>query len=187
MTTPEIIAQVVGFVTCGVACSSYFPKNKFFYLLFQLLVNVLFGVQYTLLTAWSGVINNAISCLKIIYIMLKERKGKNINNVELVVFMLVCVIAGAFVIDGWIDIIPIVNSVLFTFAVCQNNKIVLRIIVMVTCALWVVYGIFVGSYVSAVYSFVEMIVAGATIFKVKMEQKNEEKLNNQCQDTCSNE
>ncbi len=178
MTTEEIIAQVVAFITCMVACSSYFAKNKFLYLMLQTLVNLLFGVQYFLLGATSGLVSNAVSVAKYIYIIIKEKYGKQINNVELVAFMIISVVVGAFAVEGWLDLIPIINSVIFTYAVCQNNKLVLRYIVAFVCALWIVYGIFVGAYVSAVYSFAEMIFALVTIIKIKRGEKNEQTSDN---------
>ena len=180
MTTNEIIAQVVAGVTCAVACSSYFAKNKYLYLLLQLVVNILFGVQYALLGALSGVVSNAVSCVKYIYIMVKDRFNKDINTVELIIFTAISIVVGVgaivwggtWFIEGWVSIIPIINSVAFTYAVCQNNKIVLRGVVIGCCTLWTVYDFMVGAYVSAAYVLFEMIFAVVTLVKIIKQSKN---------------
>ncbi len=182
MTTKEIIAQVVALITCAVSCSSYFAKNKILYVVLQLITNVLFAVQYSLLGAISGIVGNVVSVVKYVYIIIKESRGKKINLVEQIIFMVASVICGAFVVKGWIDLIPIVASVLFTYAVCQNDKIVLRVVVMCVCALWTAYGLIVGAYVSAFYAFLEIIFAFATIIKIKRGLKYEKERNSKRQD-----
>ncbi len=171
MTTNEIIAQVVAAITCAVACSSYFAKNKYLYLILQLIVNILFGVQYALLGAYSGVVSNAVSCIKYVYILIKDRFNKDINTVELIIFTAISIAFGVWAFDGLVSIIPIVNSVAFTYAVCQNNKVVLRSIVIGCCSLWTVYDFMVGAYVSAAYVLFEMIFAVVTLIKIVKENK----------------
>ena len=165
--TDFLIAQSIAVVICVVACGSYFAKKKSIYLFLQLLVNLLYGVQYLLLGQLSGTVSNAVSSFKYVYFIYKEKTGRENNKKELLIFLALSVILGVFVIDSWFSVIPIITSLLFTYAIWQESEIVLRVVVIICCNLmWVVFNLFAGAWVSAVYSFAEMTFAAVTMIKI---------------------
>lgn len=183
------VAQVVALINCALACVCSFAKNKNLYLALQIAVNVLYGVHYALLGAYAGSLCNVASIIKLIYIAIRERQGHKINNTEMVVLMIISAGLGFIGFDGVFSLIPLFNSVIFTYAICQDNKAVLRGIVALCCALWVVYGIYTKGYVAAVFSFCEMVfnVFNCIKFLILPKKSNGENLdeqqsvNNDCQ------
>ncbi len=166
LMTVFFIAQSIAVVICVIACGSYFAKKKSIYLFLQLLVNLLYGTQYLLLGQLSGTVSNAVSSFKYIYFIYKEKAKKENTQKELLIFLLLSVVLGIFAIDSWFSVIPIITSLLFTYAIWQKSEIVLRIVVIFCNLLWVIFNLFAGAYVSAVYSFAEMFFAAVTMIKI---------------------
>lgn len=164
--TNFVIAQLIAVVICVVACSSYFAKKKSLYLFLQLIVNILYGAQYFLLGQMAGTVSNGISSVKYVYFIHKENANKQNTKSELLVFLALSVILGVFAIDSWFSVIPIVTSLIYTYAIWQKSEIVLRGIVIFCNLLWVIFNLCAGAYVSAVYAFAEMAFAAGTMIKI---------------------
>lgn len=165
------IAQILAVFICIVSSISYLSKRKDTYLAEQLLVNVLYCAQYIILGAFSGAISNVISLIKYIVFYINAKNNKKNPKWQVVLFCLISVILGCFALKEWYTIVPIVTSVIFTFAIWQDNPIVLRAIVIICSILWIVFNIAVGAYVSAIYSGVELIFALTTMIKLLVRRK----------------
>lgn len=177
--TNFMIAQLIAVVICVVACGSYFAKKKSIYLFLQLIVNILYGTQYFLLGQLAGTVSNAVSSTKYVYFIYKEKVKKENTKTELLVFLALSVILGILAIDSWFSVIPIVTSLLFTYAIWQKSEITLRAIVIFCNLLWVVFNLCAGAYVSALYSFAEMAFATITMIKlIKLRRSQDAKDSN---------
>ena len=164
--TNFMIAQLIAVVICVVACGSYFAKKKSLYLFLQLIVNILYGTQYFLLGQLAGTVSNGVSSTKYIYFIYKEKVNKENTKTELLVFLALSVTLGVLAIDSWFSVIPIVTSLIYTYAIWQKSEIVLRAIVIFCNVLWVIFNLCAGAYVSAVYAFAEMAFAAGTMIKL---------------------
>lgn len=160
------VAQIFAVLICVVSSISYLSKRKDIYLAEQLLVNILYCLQYVILGAFSGAISNVISLAKYVVFYGNAKKNKKNPKWQVIFFCLISVALGCFALNKWYTIIPIITSVIFTFAIWQDNPIVLRAVVIVCNILWIIFNIAVGAYVSAVYSGVELIFALATLIKL---------------------
>ncbi len=164
--TAFFIAQCIAVVICIIACASYFAKRKSVYLFLQLLVNLLYGTQYLLLGQLAGTVSNGVSSFKYVYFIYKEKTGKENTKKELLVFLILSVVLGVFAIDSWFSVIPIITSLLFTYAIWQESEIVLRAVVICCNIMWVIFNLFAGAYVSAAYALAEMVFAAVTMIKI---------------------
>jgi len=160
------LAQIIAVLICIVSSVSYLSKRKDTYLAEQFLVNVLYCLQYIILGAISGAISNAVSLVKYIVFYFNAKRDRKNSKWQVVFFCLISVILVCFALNEWYSIIPIITSVIFTFAIWQDNPIVLRVIVIICNILWIIFNIVVGAYVSAVYSAVELIFAFVTMIKL---------------------
>lgn len=167
MDIPFLIAQVVALLCCAVSCASYLAKKRRYFLCWQLVNNVLYGTQYALLGAFAGVASNTVSIAKYAIFIHNNSKGKDNSKAELLVFLVLSFGMGLFFLDGWYTAVPIVTSLLFTFAAWQKSEKLLRVIGIVCCALWIWYNLLVRAYISATYSFVELLCALVTLIKRK--------------------
>lgn len=157
------VAQGLGVLICIVSGISYLSKRKETYLAEQLLVNVLYGTQYLLLGSFAGAISNAVSLIKYVVFYHNAKKGRQNPLWQVFFFCVLSVVLGLFALGEWYTWVPIITSVIFTYAIWQDNPIVLRAIVIVCNIMWIVFNIAVAAYVSALYSFVELMFALVTM------------------------
>ncbi len=163
---PEFwIAQVIAVIICVISAVSYFKKAKSGFLLLQVLVNILYCLQYALLGIWSGVIGNAITVVKFWSFRNDAARGVKTSLKKSVIFCVVSVVFGLFGIgDGWFALIPIICAVLITYATAQDNAVKLRICYTVANLLWIIYNFMGRAYVSSVYSAFELVVSLVAVF-----------------------
>lgn len=161
-----IIAQILALVACGISCASYLFKKKTHFLLFQIAVNAAYCIQYCLLNAPSGAVNNGVFILK--YIIFFIIAYKNLENPKWLMFLFCgfSVVFGTFAISEWYTVIPIIASVLFTYALWQDSPVVLRITAAVCDVMWILFNILTSAYVLAVYSAVELVFIIVTMAKL---------------------
>ncbi len=167
-------AQVLGFIICILSSLSYFTKKKSSYLYAQLSVNVLYAAQYFMLGSVAGGINNIVSLAKYIFFAHNAKKGKENTKASILFFCALSIVLGIPAISGWHTFIPLITSLLFTYAIWQENPIVLRIIAMICNVLWVIFNFQVQAYVSMVYSIFEFIVAFITLILIIRKGKKDE-------------
>ncbi|MBP3431384.1 MAG: YgjV family protein [Clostridia bacterium] len=85
---------------------------------------------------------------------------------------------------SWLDIIPLLTSLMFTCAFCVKNLQTMRWIVIVPNLLLVFYNILCRTYVSAVLGFIEVVVIVVAIMKFYKASKS---LQNKIENTNSSE
>ena len=129
-------------------------------------MNVLYAAQYFMLGSVAGGINNIVSLAKYIFFAHNAKKGKENTKASILFFCALSIVLGIPAISGWHTFIPLITSLLFTYAIWQENPIVLRIIAMICNVLWVIFNFQVQAYVSMVYSIFEFIVAFITLILI---------------------
>ena len=102
------------------------------------------------------------------------KKGKENTKASILFFCALSIVLGIPAISGWHTFIPLITSLLFTYAIWQENPIVLRIIAMICNVLWVIFNFKVRAYVSMVYSIFEFIVAFITLILIIRKGKKDE-------------
>lgn len=160
------IAQGVCLAGYLLSCVSYLTRNKTKYLFLQVGVNLLYGVQYTLLAAWAGVVNNAVFVGKLLVFGCYSGHGREAPRTLGIVFCLASVVFGIYAWTDWFSLIPIVAATAYTYAVWQDRQWVLRLIVVLCDALWIVYNVHVGAWVAALGSAVELVVTALTLIRL---------------------
>ena len=126
----------------------------------------LYGVQYGLLGAPSGVVNDLVCFAKYLFVFLFLLHGREAPRWGGILFAACSVLLGAFAVRGVVDLVPIVTALLFTYAVWQKNPYVLRGCAIACNAMWIWYNLRAGAYVSAVYSGVELVMTGVTVVRL---------------------
>lgn len=168
------IAQMLGFIICILSSVSYFTKKKTSYLYAQLSVNILYCMQYFMLGSVAGGISNIVSLAKYIVFANNAKKGKNNSKASMLFFCVLSIVLGITAVNGWHTFIPIITSVIFTYAIWQDNAIVLRLIVILCNVLWIIFNYKVRAYVSMAYSFCELVFALITLILLVRKGKQHE-------------
>lgn len=161
-----ILAQALALTGCCISCGSYFTKRRTLYLLLQMVTVTLYGVQYGLLGAPSGVVNDVVCFAKYLFVFLFLLYGREAPRWGGILFAALSVLLGAFTVRGIVDLVPIVTALVFTYAVWQKNPYVLRGCAILCNAMWIWFNVRAGAYVSAVYSGVELVMTAVTVVRL---------------------
>ena len=105
--------------------------------------------------------------MKWIKIWKNEKEHRENPKSVLLIFLGLSLGIGLFFLDGWHTVVPLITSLLFTFAAWQKDERLLRVIGIVCCSLWIWYNLSVRAYVSAAYSLAELLCALVTLIKRK--------------------
>lgn len=157
------IAQAIGFIICLIATHGYFRKTREKFLNSQVIINVLYCIEYGLLGVWSAVVSNVLSTVKFISFEQDAKKGRKTSFAKSLFFCALSIVFGILVFDGWMSLVPVFSAVLITFATAQENPIALRVVFAVVNVMWIIFNFVNKAYVSCAYSAVDLIVSVVTM------------------------
>lgn len=162
-----ILAQVLALFAILFWVISILLKNKKNILLMQVIANGIYGIEYLLLGAFSAASMNFLSFLRLLvyyfYALLNIKMPKWI----LFVFIALVLLFGIITYDGLISLLPIIITVLYTYAFWQNNLNVARIIYIVAAIIWIYYNYEVGAYVGIIGNALEIITGLISLIKYR--------------------
>ena len=162
-----ILAQVLALFAILFWGISILLKNKKNILLMQVIANGIYGIEYLLLEAFSAASMNFLSFLRLLvyyfYALLNIKMPKWI----LFVFITLVLLFGIITYDGLISLLPIIITVLYTYAFWQNNLNVARIIYIVAAIIWIYYNYEVGAYVGIIGNILEIITGLISLIKYR--------------------
>lgn len=167
-----IIAQVLGFISLVimVICVQFKQKSKI--VIFNTMANFINAAQYFLLGALTGGIISLLNALRCIVFYFYTRKGLKPSLIVLIIFEITAVVSGAIGWQSWWSIVPIIASVLFTYALWQENIIVIKIFSGVAGLSWSIYDIVVKAFMGAIQQFAQFVSAMIAIILLKRKPKN---------------
>ena len=162
-----VLAQVLALFAILFWVISILLKNKKNILLMQVIANGIYGIEYLLLGAFSAASMNFLSFLRLLvyyfYALLNIKMPKWI----LFVFITLVLLFGIITYDGLISLLPIIITVLYTYAFWQNNLNVARIIYIVAAIIWIYYNYEVGAYVGIIGNILEIITGLISLIKYR--------------------
>lgn len=141
----ELITQGLGALGIIAGIISFQCKKHKWILFFRTLNEFLFGVQYLLLGAYTGMMMNFIGCVRNIIFSNNVAKNRK-NTVAVLIFSGIFVLFGILTWAGPKSILIMVAKVLTSLAYGNKNTTVVRTVVLITSSCWLIYNSFVGSY-----------------------------------------
>lgn len=161
-----IASQIVGVFAFSFYLASYWQKDRRALLLLSIVECILFGIQYFLLGSITGAIINIVGILRSTSFIYKG-KNKFMSG-----YAMPAIIHGlyffnaVFTWSGWITIIPTVASFLKCHTMWQNNTKSIRRLGIPIQFLWLIYGIYLNSYVSIFFQIVLIISIAVAIVRL---------------------
>lgn len=170
-----ILAQICGFISLVimVICVQFKQKSKI--VMFNTAANVINTIQYFLLGALTGAICSIINTIRCIVFYIYTKKGLKPSLIVLIIFEITAVVSG---IIGWQSgwsIIPIIVSVLFTYALWQDNILLIKIASCTAGLGWSIYDIVVKAFMGAIQQFSQFTSAIIAIILLKRKSKSDSK------------
>ena len=172
-----IVAQIVGVLalTLSIIGSQQNTDKKF--LFFQILINVLYSLQYFLLNATAGLsicLINTIRCV-IFYFCKKKEKS---SILALSMFVILYLILGIYTANNLFDIVLMSGTIIYTYALWQLKMKVTRLGSFVSIASYIVYNVAVKAYSALILDFIDLISISVAIVRYDI-------LNNNRKTNCS--
>lgn len=144
-----IIAQILGFTSALILCSSYIVKNKKSFLLLGIFGDVVYGLSFVFVNSLGTGIIALLSCLQSTAFYFFEKKNKVMPKWIAGIFAVSFVWIGVKTVSTYWDIIPIVIYVWYTFALYIKDIEKIRIMYFIPNVILVAYDIVVTAYASA--------------------------------------
>ena len=171
-----IIAQIIGFIALVYTCVSIQQNKKIRVLVYQMIANFLYFLQYIFLDALSGACTSFLGLMRYIVYYQYEKNNKEKSIFILFLFSAIAIIIGVFTYNGVISLLPPITALMYTYGTWQNNLKRFRIIAVIVPICWFVYNFFVGAYVGMISTVIEFSSAVIAIYRLdirKKERKNE--------------
>ena len=159
MWTPEyILSQISVIIATIIFAITYFTKNKKIILVLGLVSIIFYMLEYMLLHSYIAAGVNFLSFLRTIWFYINDAKGKKQDYVSLIVSMVAFIVVSILTYTNYMDIIVLFASVLFTYAIWQQNILVYRVLSVIASICWIVYNIYCFTIMGIILEVVLLIV-----------------------------
>ena len=141
-------AQFIGFIGVIVNIISIQMKEKKNILFFFAMSNFLFAVNFVSLNSYTGGVICFIAGIQTIISYLHKKRDRAFPKTLIPVYIVISLAAGIISYRAYIDILPIICSVLFTFSIIQSKEKHIRLLTFINVLLWIAYDFVSKAYVA---------------------------------------
>lgn len=173
-----IAAQIFGILVIISNVLAMQMKNKKQIILMFILANLFSAINFILLQSYSGAIICIFAIVQTFINKLFENKNKQVPKIVIGIYIIISIILGAITFKGYIDIVPIICSILYTVTIIiQDKEKNIRIISLINIILWILYDIVCQAYTAAISDSLMTIstIIGMYRFDYKRNKKLKEK------------
>jgi hypothetical protein len=163
ITMSFYIAQFFGILVIISNVLAMQMKKKNQILLLFILANLFSSINFLLLKSYSGAIICVFAIGQTVINKLFENRKNSIPNVVIGIYIAISIILGLITFKGYIDVLPIISSILYTITIIQKKEKNIRRITLINIMLWVVYDMFSMAYTAAISDFIMTI---STLFGI---------------------
>ena len=160
----EIIVQLIGVLGFIFLMLSYYKKAKIQILFMQILSSIIFTIHYYLLSGITGAVCSFINIIVMLLIYWFEKmKKKKISLILVLIpfFTLVCFISW----KNIFSIFPILATILASVSFLCNKETTIRIIGIINCICWIIYGLIYVSYSGIIFNTITIITTTIALIK----------------------
>lgn len=157
-----VLAQITGIICTIISLSITHFKKLNHIIIGEVVLNAVFGINYALLGAWSGLAVALAATVHSLCVTYFNNNDKKIPLWISFVFVGLYAIITAFTFTGIKDIFPFISSVMFTLAITQKVPLKYRLLKATLSVMWLVYDLCVmsyGSVLTRILSIVSHVIA----------------------------
>lgn len=159
--------QLIGLLGFCILVLSFYKKEKAIILTYQITSNFAYTVHYFLLGGLSGAFCSLIGIIRNIALI---KSKKNIVIVPLIIFLYLLVTIIFY--EDIYSIFPMIANSIYLIMLTSDKKQNLLIGALLSSLMWILYSIFVGSYVSIVTETILFISNFIQLIKLKKKEGN---------------
>lgn len=157
--------QLIGLLAFCILVLSFYKKSAVTILTYQITANFAYGVHYFLLGGISGALTSFIGIFRNI-VFIKTNKNKKIFAG---IFILLYLIATIIFYEDFYSLFPMIANSSYLISMLKGNKKSLLIGGIINSSLWVLYSLFVNSYVGIITE--SIIIISNTIQLIRLKNK----------------
>ena len=151
------IAQIFGIGAMISLFLIYQQSNRKNLIFAKLCADICWSVHYLCLGAYGGIVPNAVGIFRELVFMQREEKKWANNPVIPIIFIVINWCIGFFTFSSPINILPIAASTFVTISLWLRRPILTKIISIPVSLTFLVYDIFVGSYIGVLNESIAII------------------------------
>ncbi|MBQ8868374.1 MAG: YgjV family protein [Oscillospiraceae bacterium] len=158
----EIVAQIIGIVVTILCIVSTQLKRKWQMLFISFVANFLNVIMFFLLNGvTSAVMVSLTASAQCAVNCFLAYKNKEPSTIQRIIFTVLYVVSGVLQYSVFLDILPILASLLFMVSVFQKTEQKLRIFCLANAVVWIVYDSIIGTtaVLGQIFSLVSILVA----------------------------
>lgn len=164
-----IIGNLIAIIASGLMIYTGILKEKKKIIYVQTIQIGLLVLSNLVLGGITGAIINIISCIRNI-LCYKEKLGLK----EKILITIVSVLLSIYFNDmGVIGLLPVLATTLYIWLMSTKNIIHLKMLLIVTSSIWLVYDLFINLYVSVIFEFTNIVVNFISIIQIKRKKNND--------------
>lgn len=162
-----VIGNIVAFIGCMLMVYTGLIKEKKKIIFVQTIQIGFLIASNLILGGITGAIINSISCVRNI-ICYKDRLGKK----EKIILVAISTALSLYFNNlGIIGLLPLVSTISYTLLMDMKDVIKFKILIIFTLILWFIYDIFIMSYSSAAFDFLNILTNVIAIYQIKNNKK----------------
>lgn len=149
-------------------------KKKKQIIFWYVLGNMLSSIMFFLLRRYSGA---AICLFAIVQTFINsyfEKNEKNVPKTIITTYIIISIILGVITFNGYIDIMPIICSILYTIMILQKKESNIRKTALINIIIWGVYDFLSKAYSGMISDLITTIATLVGIYRFDIKEKNVE-------------
>ena len=162
-----IVGNIIALVASVIMVLSGYIKNKDKIIFVQAVQIGLSVISNAVLGGITGAIINFISFIRNV-LCYKNRFG---IKEKLAIILVSTALSLIFNNIGFIGVLPLVSTIVYTLFMDTKDVIKLKVLIIFTMVLWLIYDLYIKSYTSAIFDFANIIANIISIFQIKYKNK----------------
>lgn len=159
------IAQFFGVLVLIANILAMQMKNKKQIIFLLILANLFSAISFLLLESYSGALICGFAIIQTLVNKIYERKESKVPRAIIGIYIFVSIILGGITYTNYIDILPIMCSILYTMILLQEKERNIRKFTLVNITLWVVYDIAIKAYIGSLSDILVVISTLVGIYR----------------------
>lgn len=159
--------QLIGILGFCIVVLSFYKKETTTILMYQITSNFVYAVHYFLLGGLSGAFCCVIGMIRNVTLIKCDNK-----KIILPIFITIYSFITLLFYEGIYSLLPMMANLSYLIGMSYKNKKVLLKAALVSSSCWIIYAIFVSSYVSIVTESILLISNTIQLIRMINKQKN---------------
>lgn len=132
-------------------------KKKKSIMLSIMFSTLFFSINFLLIKAYTGSIISFISTIETFINYCYDKKEKEYSLPLIYSYVFISLVSGAFTYNNFIDILPILSSIVFILTIIQKKEKNIRFLTLTYILLFVVYDYFMCAYIPLISAIIYVV------------------------------